>query len=665
MADDILKEALEAFKVSSEAEADNRKEALDDLRFARLAEQWPDDVKSQRETEGRPCLTINRLPAFIRQVINDSRQNKPSIRVHPADSIADPKTAEIINGLIRGIEYTSNADVAYDTGLESAVDKSFGYWRVNVKYAHDDSFDKDIVIDAIPNPFSVYGDPYSTKADSSDWNTAFVVDTLTKKQFKAKYKGADTKSWDVEYNDLEAPWGGDDMIMVAEFWKRTEVPRMIVQLSDGTVIDSDTYKEQKELFDMVGLEVTGERQSKTHKVKQYIVSGAEVLETNDWAGRYIPIIPVYGEEVNVEGKRILRSLVRDAKDPQRMFNYWRTTSTELVALAPKTPFIGQKGSFNTDANKWATANTKTHAYIEYDGPTPPQRQPFAGAPAGALQEALNASDDMKAIIGIYDAGLGARSNETSGKAILARQRESDTSTFHFIDNLNRSIRHTGRVLIDLIPHVYNGDRIVRVLGGDDKRTPENVRVNAPTQLKDGTEHIYDLTAGKYDLTVDTGPSYNTQREEAANQMVELLRAFPQAAPFIGDLLAKNLDWPGADEIAKRLEMMLPPEIKNDGQQDPQVVQLQQQMEQMKAQGMQVIQQLTEQLKQLEADKALEAHKLDIDGYNAETNRLKVTQPMMSPDAVQALVVQTIMQLLNSPDVLQGQNQPTTQQEVIQ
>jgi len=204
----------------------------------------------------------------------------------------------------------------------------------------------------------------------------------------------------------------------------------------------------------------------SHKVTQRLLTGAEVLETNDWAGRYIPLVPVYGEEVNVEGKRYLRSLIRDAKDPQRMFNYWRTTTTELVALSPKAPFIGPKGAFQTDQAKWETANTDTHAYIEYDGNVPPQRQAFAGVPAGALQEALNASDDMKAIIGMYDASLGARSNETSGRAILARQREGDVSTFHFIDNLSRAIEHAGRILIDLIPKVYTGERIVRVLGQD-------------------------------------------------------------------------------------------------------------------------------------------------------------------------------------------------------
>jgi hypothetical protein len=655
MADkDTLKDALEAFKLAVEAEKENRDAALSDLKFARLAEQWPENVRQQREQEGRPCLTINKLPAFIRQVINDARQNKPSIKTHPADSFADPDTSEIINGLIRNIEYTSNADVAYDTALESAVTSGFGYWRVNIDYAHDDSFDKDICIDAIANPFSVYGDPHSTKADSSDWNTAFIIDQMSKAEFERKYKGAEkSKPWFDEYENLSAPWLENEVIQVAEYWTREEVPRVIMQLSDGTVIDEERYEANQEIFDQAGLTVADTRTTRGYKVTQHIMTGAEILETNEWAGKYIPIVPVYGEEVNVEGKRVLRSLVRDAKDPQRMFNFWRTASTELVALAPKAPFVGPKGAFNTDAAKWASANVKSHPYIEYDGPIAPQRQPFDGVPAGALQEALNASDDMKAIIGIYDAGLGSRSNETSGKAIMARQRESDTSTFHFIDNLNRSIRHTGRILIDLIPHVYTGDRVIRVLGGDDGKEPKNVTIGDQTQQMEGVERIYDLSAGKYDLTVDTGPSFTTRREEAANQMIELLRAFPQAAPFIGDMLAKNLDWPGADEISKRLKIMLPPQLQDEDGPTPKEAQMQQTIEQ----GMQMMQQMQQRIQELETDKSLEVRKLDIDGYKAESDRLKAVSTGITPEQLQPFIIQTIMQLMQSPDVLpmnQGQ-----------
>ncbi len=378
------------------------------------------------------------------------------------------------------------------------------------------------------------------------------------------------------------------------------------------------------LFDALGVTVVGSpREVAGHRVVQHVVTGAEVLETVEWAGRFIPLVPVYGEELRIDGRRRLRSLVRDAKDPQRMFNYWRTTTTELVALAPKASFIGRKGAFETDAEKWATANVQTHAYLEYDGPEPPMRQPFAGVPAGALQEALNASDDMKAIMGLHDASLGARSNETSGRAIMARQREGDVSTFHYIDNLSRAIRHAGRILIDLIPKVYAAPRVVRVLGpsGDAKLAAVNQPVavreaDAQGQVRE-VKRIYDLSVGKYDLTVRSGPSFTSRRDEAATQMIELIRAYPAAAPVIGDLLARNLDWPGADEIAQRLSSLLPAQLRGEA---PELGQARAAIETLS----QTLAQTQARLDALQRDRAHEARRLEIEAFEAETNRLRVT-----------------------------------------
>jgi Phage P22-like portal protein len=626
--DEIIKEAREAFELAADAEAENRREALDDLRFARLGEQWPAQIKRERDLDGRPCLTINRLPAFIRQVVNDARQNKPAIVVHPVDDAADPETAEVFNGLIRHIEQSSDAEVAYDTALDFAVTGGFGYFRINTRYATDDGFEQDLVVERVANPFSIYGDPDGTAADSSDWNSAFVVDTLPKSAFEARWKGADAVDWAADsYASLAAPWLEGERVMVAEHWRREAVRRTIVGLSDGQVVELAVYEKQKAMFDALGVSVVGRpRDVPSHKVIQRILTGAEVLETVEWAGKFIPIVPVYGDELHVDGRRRLRGLVRDAKDPQRMFNYWRTTSTELVALAPKTPFIGRKGAFETDSAKWATANTQTHAYIEYDGPEPPMRQEFASSPIGAAQEALSASDDMKAIMGLFDASLGARSNETSGRAILMRQREGDVSTFHYIDNLNRAMRHAGRILLDLIPKVYSTPRVVRVLGPDGQA--KAVPVNQPAGAAQGQadpagqarkiEKIYDLTVGKYDLTVRSGPSFTSRREEAANQMIELIRAYPAAAPVIGDLLAKNLDWPGADEVAERLQAMLPPQARG-GSPEAQAAQAQ------LAQLSQALAAAKAQIAALRQDRSHEARKLEIDAFEAETNRLKAMQ----------------------------------------
>ncbi|MDV4166200.1 portal protein [Rhizobium leguminosarum] len=626
---DLLSKGRTAFERCQEAELENRAAALDDIRFSRLDDQWPETIVKQRAIEQRPCLTINKLPAFIRQVVNDARQNKPSIKVHPVDSGADPKTAEIINGLIRNIEYTSNADVAYDTAIEASVAGGFGYWRVGMDYAYDDTFDMDLSIDRVANQFAVYGDPDSMSADSSDWNVAFIVEPMRKADFKAKYGNKNNVDGHGVETDFESDawseagtWLDDETVMIAEWWRREEVEREIVKCSNGYVYDKEEFENDPDIQAAVNvgaLQIVGSRKTKSHKVTQVIMSGADILEKNDWPGRYIPIIPVYGDEIIVEGKRYLRSLIHSAKDAQRMFNYWRTTSTELVALAPRVPWIGRVGTFKSDADRWATANTTSHSYLEFDGEAPIRQPLDVGPAAGALQEALNASDDMKAIIGIYDASLGARSNETSGKAIMARQREGDVATFHFIDNLSRAIRHTGRILIDLIPKVYNEERVIRVLGEDG--SPKSVTVNsgepAPVIGKDGQPEaddegnpmmaLHDLTAGKYDLTVTSGPSFTTRREEAAMQMTEFVRAFPAAAPVIGDILAMNLDWPGADEIAERLKS-INPALQNKG--------LPPEVQQMIQQGQQAIQELTQKVQALEADKS-------IDKFNADTKRIEV------------------------------------------
>lgn len=588
--DDLLRLAKETFELCIEVEDHNRVEAVNDIRFARLGQQWPETVRRERELEGRPCLVINKLPAMIRQVVNDARQNRPQIKVHPSDGVGDRETAEIMAGIVRNIEYVSRADVAYDTALDNAVSGGFGYIKVNLAYADDDSFDKDVLIEAVPNPFAIYGDPYSTAADGSDWMVAFETELVPRKQFKKRFPKAEISNWERSpYGELSAPWREDDSIRVCRWWRRKEEPRTVFMLSSGETVDAEEFEENPAAFE--GLEVVGEREVPSFKVTHTLLSGAEVLEEEEeWAGRFIPIVPVYGEEVNLEGKRYFRSMVRDARDPQRMFNYWRTTTTELVALAPRTPFVGRKGTFDGDIEKWSTINTTNHAFVEFEGPEPPIRQPYAGAPAGAIQEAINAADDLKAITGLYDPSQGKASTaDQSGKAILALQRQGDVGSFHFVDNMSRSIRYLGRILLDLIPKVYNTDRIVRVMGVDgEPKTVQTGTAPLPTaspmgpppgapMLPQGAPgmppaapqgpppmidpatgqpmnlaKIYDLSLGKYDCIVEAGPSFTSRREEAANQMLELIRALPQAAGVIGPMLAKNLDWPDAEEIADGL-----------------------------------------------------------------------------------------------------------------
>ena len=673
---DLHAEGLRIYKVAAERESDNRNRYSDDVKFARLSEQWPESVRKQRETDGRPCLTINKMPAFIRQVVNDARQNTPQIKFHPVGDGADQWTAKVLDGLVRNIEVQSNADVAYDTAIENAVTGGFGFFRITTDYTSDDSFDQDIRIDRIPNSLSVLPDAHCMDADSANWNDCFVIDTYSLDAFKAKWPDADVSRFEGDgRSQCAQEWLDGDDVIVAEWWNRREVDKVLLKLSNGDVMYQEQFDEIAQLLELDAITVVNQRTVRAMKVTQHIMTGASIIETNDWAGKYIPVIPVYGDEVVIDGKRHLKSMIHDAKDAQRTYNFWRSTATEVASMAPKAPWVGAAGSFATDAN-WLTANTVNHPYLEYDpvdNAPPPQRIPFTGPDAASMQEAMNASDDMKSVMGLFDASLGAQSNETSGRAILARQREGDVSTFNFTDNQNRAIRHAGRILADLIPRVYSVERIIRVIHEDD--TNENVKINAPTNPiqaqqqatqvgqkqgmtdeQQGITQIYDLTTGAYDVTCESGPSYTTKRQEAAEQMISFMQAVPGAGAIIGHRLAKALDWPGAMEIAEDLKAMLPPQLQG---QNPQVAQMQQSMQQMQG----FIQQLQQQLADEKRDKSIENRKLDIDGHKADTDRIKALGVTLLPEVAASMglqVAQSAAQALGGPDVTPGSPQQPQQ-----
>lgn len=651
MADtDIIRDARAFLSRAESNDSENRDTYRKDVKFSRLREQWPEGVRTRREAEGRPCLTVDKIGPVIRQVVNDARQNRPSIKVLPQDSNADPETAEVMTGLIRNIEQASNADVAYDTAIDNAVSGGFGYWRINLEYANDiapddvenlgpEAFEQDICIERIMDPLSVYGDPDSTRADSSDWMQCLVADKMSEAKFKKKYPKALKSGFDsAEWRDVDTGWKSDKEITVAEYWVREEITIQIASVQmmdgigpDGQPIIGDVVTMRLDKWEEMQAEgaqgelVAPPRPVKSYKVTQYIVTGVEVLETNEWPGIYIPIVPVYGDEVVIEGNRRFLSLTSSARGAQEQFNFWLTSATEMVAMAPRMPFIGPRGAFKD--KRWHTINSISHPFVEYDGPVKPERQPLPQLPAADLQMALSASDNIKATTGLYDASLGARSNETSGRAIIARQRESDTSTFHFIDNLSRAIRHTGKILLDLIPKVYSTARVIRILGED--KQPENRQINQPYHAGNDPQtgaaiiRLHDFKAGRYDLAVSTGPSFTTKREEAASQMIELIRAYPAAAPLIGDLLAQNLDWPGADEIAERMKKAL--EMQMGGGQQ------QQQPDPADAAKMQI-----------------EGGKLQVQQFEAETDRLRAQAEMqqaMTPQQVQQIVIQTMRQMI--------------------
>lgn len=652
--EEILERAKRDFErvYNDEADQDNKDNWIADVRFAQLGEQWDSRIVEERQRQGKPTLTYNKLNAVIRQVVNDARQNKPSIKVLPVDDAADVQTADILSGLIRNIEYISKAPIAYDTAAEHAAAGGFGYLQVVLDYARNDSFELDLLIKRITNPCAVYGDPDSEAADSSDWNTAFITERYSKAKFEREFgkEIGGQVDWEGDrYGGLTSPWKTEAGLLVANHYCRKQVQKSVVIMSDGTVIDKAAFT--PELMAMLAAESNGavyparEVTRPSWDVRQYILTGAQVLRRSKWPGQYIPIIPVYGSEYIIEGRRYFRGVVHDAKDAQQAYNFWRSTSTELVSLAPKVPWVAQSGSIPPEEmEKWETSNRVTHTILFHDGPNPPTRMPMdMGTPAGAIQEALSAADDIKAITGIYDASLGARSNETSGVAINARKIEGDTSTYHFPDNVSRAISHVGVVLIDAIPHVYDRDRIIRVLGEDE--VPENhvigsempvmdpetgeqqmqPEIDPVTELPTGRmipmTRILDLTVGKYDVAVQTGPSYTTRRQEAQQQMTEIFRAVPDAAPAALDLYMKATDMPMADELAKRFKEHFGLGGPSQGEQ-----QMQAQMEEMNGQMEQAgaqMQQLQAENDQLKQKTALEMEKLQIERENMALEREKL------------------------------------------
>lgn len=564
----LIKECVDNIQESWQHDRDNREEASKDLTML-AGDQWPESVRREREAARRPMLTINRLPQFVRQITNDIRQADIAIKVVPEDDDTDPQIAEIYDGLIRQIQYRSSAKHVYSMAAEHQTGCGIGWWRVVTDYADDMAFDQEIMIKGIQNPLSVYCDPGAVLPDRSDAMWIAVTEMLPKATFKRRYPKAKEVEITTPTSGYDRPffWATSDTIRIAEYWRKVRVTKTLALLESGETIDITDMGEAE--AGQMGIVQT--RQSETHKVEKYIVSGSEILAGPfDWAGKYIPLIPVIGGEFPLENRTYRYGAIRFARDPQQLYNFYRTATAESIALAPKAPYLVTPAMVGEFKGLWDTANTSNRPYLPYkpDPAAPgvmPKREHPPEMPAAMMQEAQVASDDMKGTTGIYDAALGQRSNETAGIAISRRQAESDVANYHFADNLQRSLEHCGRILIDLIPKVYDNERVVRLLGPEHKEDkPKFVPINRVVMSFDGRPIVInDLSAASFDIRVTVGRSYASKRIEAANSMVEFMRAVPQAAPLIGDLLAKAMDWPEADEIAKRLRNMLPPDALRD------------------------------------------------------------------------------------------------------
>ena len=555
---DKINEAMKFWRLVNDADSTNRAEALQDIKFA-AGDQWPIEIQNSRNVEARPCLTINKIDAYIRQVTNQQRMQRPRIKVHPVNNLADYKIAQVIEGITRHIETNSNADTAYDTAFDYAVRMGWGYWRINYKYVSESSFDQEIYIDAIDNPFTVYFDPNSIRPDGSDAERCLITTVLDKKIFREMYPGANDGAnfQPRSTGDDTASWITKEDIRIAEYFYVERERARLFLLSDGTsaFADSDSFFERVEA---AGLTVVDERDSYRRAVKWCKMTALEVLEEKTWAGKYIPIVPCYGAQVIVDDKRKKYGLVRFAKDPQRMYNFWRTSMTESVALAPKAKWLLAEGQDEGHENEWALANIKSSPVLRYkqkdiEGvPAPvPQRLQPEPPPMGIMEAAGAISADLQMVLGILDPNQ-LPSGNISGKALMGQQAQVDLSNFHFYDNMTRSIKHTGKIILDLIPKIYDTQRVMRIIGSDGQ--PDMTTINEQGAVG---EVLNDVTVGEYDVVMDTGPGFQSKRQQAVEAMMPLLTGNSELFNIAGDLVFRNMDFPGSDVIADRLAALNP------------------------------------------------------------------------------------------------------------
>ena len=678
---DILSVAKSRFTMAVSAYSESREDELDDLRFYAASPdnqwQWPADVLATRGAvqgqtiNARPCLTINKLPQHVRQVTNDQRQNRPSGKVIPVDDKADVEVAEVFDGLVRHIEYISDADVAYDTACENQVAYGEGYIRLLTEYCDDNSFNQDIKIGRIRNSFSVYMDPTIQDPCGSDAQWCFITEDLTKEEYERQFPDAQPISSMMQQGVGDAStsqWISENTVRIAEYFY-IEHEKAVLNLYYGNVSAMKRSAEDEDMA-MRGMKPIKTRTVDIKRVKWCKINGFEILESQDWAGSNIPVVRVVGNEFEVDGRIYVSGIVRNAKDAQRMYNYWTSQEAEMLALAPKAPFIGYGGQFEGYEQQWKTANTTNWPYLEVnpdvtDGAGAvlplPQRAPPPLPQTGLIQAKMGASDDIKGTTGQYDSSLGQTSNERSGKAILARERQSDVGTYHYVDNLARAVRYITRQIVDLIPKIYDTERIARIVGEDGETGIIKVNPNQPMPVnkimdQQGIvlEKIYNLGVGKYDVCVTTGPSYMTKRQEALEAMAQLLQGNPQLWAVAGDLFIKNMDWPGAQEMSKRFAKTIDPKIMEGGDDSPEMQAAKMQMDAMNQEMEQMMNMLQNIGKSVEVQEQQRAdYEAQIKAFDAETKRISAVQAGMTFEQIQDIVNGTIAAALDTGDLIGG------------
>lgn len=616
-------EAMELFKQAEDGWRDIRLKAVDDIAFFH-GQQWDEQLLNVARLKKEPTLQVNRLPQYVKQIENELRQKEMAITVAATDETGSEDTANIFTGIIRGIEQRSNAKSHYiqAAGENGALVPGIGYLKLVVDYADNQMFEQDITITSVRDPMKILCDPSVQEPDFSDAEYWFEFEDYSEKSFKRTFPRAQCNSMELfPIGAKMSGWLGDKSIRVARFWYKEYTSITHYLMDDGSIVSEEMVESLEDDLDEGGdygkkiATVGGEkkvilrdRQITSVKIKWLDMTGAEVLNEGDWAGSMFPFVAVCGPMSVVNGERDIRGIIRFAKDSQKMLNYMASSAARRIASANKSPWIVDMKSIAAYKQTWNQANTSNAPYLPYDAfdvnragqpNPPPQRADQTGQIQDLLLAAQKFENDLKATIGIYDAGLGATPNDQSGIAIKTLAQQGQNANFHFSDNLSSSLKRLGDVLVDIIPSIYDTPRIVKSVGADTQA--RLVKINQLIQEK-GRMVEYNIrdAAGHYGVTINSGPAYATQKMAAIEQMTELMRINPAIAPYIQDIIAGNMDFEGKDVVRARLMKVLAiqaPQVLEDPEQEDIPPQAMAAMQQQTA----IIEQLSAQMQQLQGE----------------------------------------------------------------
>lgn len=641
---DIIARCETAREESHTADSDNRKQMLDDLKFCAL-DQWPQEVKDKSENK-LFMLTLDKVNQGVKAVVGEMRENRPSIRALPVDDEADVETAKTFSGLIRTIEQTSNATNVYLRAGAMQVKCGYGLWRVEHQYASHDVFEQDLFIKYVKNPLNWWPDPRAQELTKHDGRYWVGLCQMHKEEFKKQYPEVDTKGIDQMFDgEGFGEWIEDDDIIYCEFYEKRPKVFTLCLLSNGHTVNKEAF--DPTLAEANGVMILKEREVDSYEITYQKVTGNAVFDKQVLPTKYYPIIPVYGEIETIEGEDKIRGLVRPAKDPQRLYNYAASADVEQMALQPKAPFLVTAKMIAKWKRFWDRANTDNLPYLpitpDEKMPGFPQRSQPPVASTGLLQRAQIAQDDIRSSMGVHEASYGQESNAISGKAKLIEQQSGSLTNSIYMDNLSLSIEHTGRVLIDMIPSFYDTMRLIRITGEDGQE--EEVYINRPYMSPDGKKIENDLTRGKYDVRTSVGPSYRTRRQQAVDTLYQLAQTDPRVMQFAGDILAKNLDIPYADELEERFRKLIAMQApglieEKDPEKRAQLEQQQMQANQQQQQAVaiqlkDVLSKIEETQSKTEENKSqamLNQAKIAEVSENAEIEKLKLLQQFLAGTA---------------------------------